>query len=202
MWRLSDNGTVLGLLKDMGVSGRVSEAHVQAQAKLHDIAVENGALVKLKTGPFSAVELQLYGEGLQALSFLAYRAEPIHEALGIARRSFDALIRARGYRVRASHTLPGRLRSTIDFDQVVEGGRLCACKVFEIQSELTRNLDAWAFRLHDVKDRDPNVSTVLIYNQDAGRWTEENAAFGSRIADHFLSYTDTDRIDAALKQTA
>jgi len=45
------------------------------------------------------------------------------------------------------------------FDEVVEGGTLCACKIFEIQ-------------------------------------------FGAHIADHFLPYTDTVKIEAALHKTA
>ncbi len=202
VWRLSDNGTTLKLLNDMGAGGKVFAAHVKSRCDLYAIAQENGELVKLKASPFTPAELQLFAEAIQSLSFLAYRAEPAHEGWGIARRNFQLLIQNRGYKVRASHALPGKLRNAIEFDEVVEGGTLCACKIFEIQSELTRNLDAWAFRLRDVKDHDPRVATLLIYNPDAGRWTEDNLAFGTHIADHFLPYTDTVQIEAALHQTA
>ena len=136
------------------------------------------------------------------MSFLAYRAEPVHAFVGVARRNFQALIRARGYKVRSSRALPGKLRAAIEFDEVVEGGTLCACKIFEMQSELTRNLDAWAFRLRDVKNRDPGISTILVYNQDTGKWTDDNLAFGKQVADHFLPYTATEQIDGALRKTA
>ena len=132
VWRLSDNGTTLKLLNDMGASGKVFTAHVKSRCELYAIAQENGELTKLKTSPFTPAELQLFAEAIQALSFLAYRAEPAHEGWGIARRNFH----------------------------------------------------------------------LLIYNPAAGRWTEDNIAFGAHIADHFLPYMDTVQIEAALHQTA
>ena len=109
VWRLTDNGTTLSLLGDMGAGGKIVAAPVKNRCVLYDIAHENGELVKLKATPFTPVELQLFAEGIQSLSFLAYRAEPVHAGLGVARRNFQALIRARGYKVCSSRSLPGKI---------------------------------------------------------------------------------------------
>jgi len=194
-FRLTDNGRILRWLKDVGVSGQKFRSYLQERCAFFGVTLDQRELTCVSANKmFTPTEIELYAEGLQAIAYLYYRAEPHSQGLGVVRQAFETILQSTNVTKRHDTVLKGRLISEIHFDYVVESTDVTACKLFERKTDLRQSLEIWGFRFHDLHEYNPHVKRLVVYNPEVGRWDDETIQLAQGICDEFIPYDDGQRI--------
>ncbi len=201
-FRLTDNGRTMQWLDDCCVSGRNAMAHLEERCKFLELSRDGRELVKVSAKPFTPEQIELFAEGLQAIAYLYYRAEPHSFSIGVVRTTFENVLRAGNLKLRSESSLAGKLIPQIHFDYVVQSHNLTACKLFERKTDLKQNLEMWGFRFYDLHERDPAVRRLIVYNHEVGRWDDDTMTLGAGICDEFIPFNDGSRILRCLEGRA
>lgn len=198
-FRLTDNGQTLRWLEDAGVSGKKAHDYLQERCTFFGLTLDGCELTRTGFKFFSAIEIELFAEGLQAIAYLYFRAEPQILREGVVRNAFETVLQKSRLKKCQYNSLKGRLIPQIQFDYVIEDDNLTACKLFERKTELRQSLEIWGFRFYDLHVAAPNVKRLIVYNPDVGRWDNETVQLAEGICDAFIPFNDGDRIENFLK---
>lgn len=198
-FRLTDNGQTLRWLEDAGVTGKKAHDYLQERCTFFGLALDGYELTRTTFRFFSATEIELFAEGLQAIAYLYFRAEPQIQREGVVRNAFETLLQKSRLKKCPYNSLSGQLIPQIHFDYVIEDDDLTACKLFERKTELRQSLEIWGFRFYDLHEADPDVKRLIVYNPDVGRWDNETVQLAEGICDAFIPFNDGKRIKNFLK---
>ena len=199
---LSDNGKIMSFLEDYGANSHTVRLLIKEKCGQFGIVKDGTELIRASAKPPTPLEVELYAEGPQAIAYLSYKSEPIHDRPCVAKRNFMMLIKTHQYKERMNRMILGETIGEIEVDTVLDMGCPLACKVAEKTGKTREYMEMWAYRLWDAKKVDDRLSAIMIYNPDIGKWDDRSLNIGFKNWDLFAPYYETDKIVAFINSRA
>lgn len=201
-WRLSDKGATLGMLSDAGLN--LSQAKIatiiERQSAFYGFAREGLQIEKLLRFPFAVADIQIFAEGLVALSHLAPKVpkQILPSAEGLIEERIASFFYNRHLTPLRRHKLEGQVEREITVDYYLEAPRPLALEPVTRNKDLLPYMEQWGWRWTDLKNRHPNMIRAMIYDPDNQQWDESSLNIGRQVCDIFAPYTETDTAISAV----
>ena len=202
-WLVSDCGRTLGLLDDAGksIAAAATKDWVDTQARFYGFKREGLVLQKVTPYPFDPVDLQVFAEGIAALTHAAPRQQAV-AALNTARVIEDRIgnyFYRRHREPKRNFKLNGSIESAIAVDYYLEDKRPLALQAVSRSSNLRPYMEQWAWRWTDLRNAHPNLIEAMVFDPDNQAWDNEALKLGERVCDIFVPYYEAeDALDARL----
>lgn len=201
-FKLTDGGRTFKYLTDNHVGGVKVNSLLKDKFQFFNMKRYGDELYMDYLERPTAMQLELFAEGLQSIAYLVYRSEKLHEKAFIAREMFERIVKVNDLKFRKEHCVAGKILGKIDVDYVVDRKQPVVCKIAEKFTDINSYMQIWAYRFSDIKHENDKLRTLMVYNPDMGRWDEKSIKIGKSSCDLFIPYSDTDRIQEFLKKIA
>lgn len=193
-WRLSDKGATLGGLDDAGKSpdGTKMKKIIEAQGRLYGFERNGLALERSVRFPFDPAEIQIFAEGLVALSHLCPKLGR-EVAINPLRRMEDSIqsyLYGREWNPLRHHKLAGEVEPEIVVDFYVEGRRPLALQPVGRQNQLRSYMEQWGWRWTDLGRAHPTLIKAMVYDPDNQEWDTASMRIGEKACDVFVPYSE------------
>ena len=194
--RLSDGGKTLHWLVGSGQNIDTPAIHAlfNEKIKAFEMVQDGWELYRDVAWPLDASQVQLFGEGLVALSYLNYLYEPMVKAANVARQTLEKVFHERKLEIRPNHRLDGRVEKKITVDYFVKPLRPVAFQVLGRRGPITGYMEQWGFRWRDLRDADPALLPAMIYDPDVQEIDGTALAIGEAVCELFCPYYETNKI--------
>ena len=196
VYTLSDNGKIFNFLQDNNVSGTIVKNIVEEKCKFFGIQNFNKELILKKTSLPTALEIELYAEGLQSIAYLVYRHEKAALQITHARKNFENFLKSRELVFKRDISISGKIIPSIKMDYQIEmkNNKKALCKITEVSTDLHNYMERWGFRFNQIKEANEDTRILMIYNPDFGKWDDFCLNIGQNICDKFTPYTNIEDI--------
>ena len=203
LWRISDHGETLGGLDDSGRhpdSGKTRES-VELQCRYYGLARDGLNLVKVLRCPFDPVEIQIFVEGLVALSQLAPKRQT-DAGLSLLHRMETRVVEffeGRQWPTQRRHKLVGQVESEIVVEFYASARRPIALQPVGRNRQLRGYMEQWGWRWTDLGRAHPELIKAMVFDPDNQEWDPTSRRIGEKACDVFVPYTEIDEaLDAAV----
>lgn len=201
-WRITDRGATLGKLIDAGLhpeQGKLAK-EVKEQSSFYGFDRDGLQVEKILRFPFDVAEIQIFAEGLVALSHLSPKVPK--EILPQTERMIEERISAFFYNRHLTplrrHKLAGLVETEITVDFYLEGPSPLALQPVNRTRNLLPYMEQWGWRWTDLKNRHPDMIRAMVYDPDNQQWDEASLNIGKQVCDVFTPYSDTDEALSAV----
>ena len=200
--RITDRGRTLQWLSSSGQNIEAdSLAHlIEARRKLFRLNRDGWELYRELPLPLSGEDLHLFGEAMVSLSHLTYLHEPTSRQLNVARLTVEKLFKERRISPQVRHALNGRLEKNIYVDYYIEAPQPVAVEVLGRRGKITGYMEQWGFRWRDLRDANPTLLPVMIYDPAVQELDDLAVAIGESECELFCAYSETKRIHDVLNK--
>ncbi|MFT5108353.1 MAG: hypothetical protein ACI9UA_003997 [Pseudoalteromonas tetraodonis] len=202
-WLINDQGETLGGLDDAGKNpdtGKVRES-VEAQCRFYGLQRDGLTLQKAIRYPFDPVEIQIFAEGLVALSHLPPKRQaevvvnPLHRMEASVQGYFDR----KSWTPIRRHKLRGQVEREIVVDFYSEERRPLAVQPVGRNRQLRGYMEQWGWRWTDLGREHPDLIKAMVFDPDNQEWDLASQKIGEKVCDVFVPYTEVDEaLDSAL----
>ncbi|MCH8473641.1 MAG: DUF1828 domain-containing protein [Opitutales bacterium] len=202
-WRITDRGATLGKLLDAGLQpdqGKLATL-IQRQTSFYGFDRDGLQFEKLVRFPFEVAEIQIFAEGLIALSHQMPKVPK--EIIPGTEHMIEDRIASFFYNRRLTplrrHKLAGQVEREITVDFYLEGPQPLALQPVTRARNLRPYMEQWGWRWTDLKNRHPDMIRAMIYDPDNQPWDEASLNIGREVCTIFAPYHETDAaLSAAL----
>lgn len=202
-WLISDHGEILSGLDDLGCntdSGKTHES-LESQCKLYGIERDGLILQKLLKIPFDPIEIQVFTEGLAAISHLRpkRRAEvTLNPFVRMEGRMID-YFEKRSWVPERRHKLNGQVEHEIVVDFYAQEQKPMAVQLVGRNRQLRSYMEQWGWRWTDLGAAHPELIKAMVFDPDNQEWDASSLKIGEKVCDVFTPYYEADEaLDAAL----
>lgn len=189
-WILSDQGATLGMIDDAGKDpdGKGLREAVASQGRLYGFERDGLVLQRTVRFPFDPAEIQIFAEGLVALSHLCpkrkdtvgnHTSQRIEER--ISRYFYD-----RQWTPKRHHKLAGVVETAIEVDFYLEGVRPLALQPVGRPRHLRNYMEQWGWRWTDLKNAHPDLIKMMVFDPDSQHWDNDSMRIGEEVCDIFV----------------
>lgn len=199
-FRLSDRGKTLSWLTAQGqnIETDTMKHHLQRFCAEHFLKEEHGVLYRWLDFPLDAMDIQVFAEGLVAVSRLdilnEHRVMEEDIADSVVRRILnDAKLEAK-----RNYKLSITKERTISVDYFIEKRRPSAIKILRTKSDLPGTMEKWGFRWHELKSIYTGLAPVMLYDRSNMIIDSYSRHIGETECELFCGYDETDRIHETL----
>ena len=203
-WLLSDGGKTLGLLDDAGKNPTATGTReaIGALARFYGFEREGLELQKVVAYPFDACEVQVFAEGLAAVSHLCPKVRhrvavnPLHRM----EERMSTYFYRRSWTPKRHHKLSGKVEAEITVDFYVDDtARPLALQPVGRQQKLRAYMEQWGWRWTDLGRAHPDLLKVMVFDRDNQDWDDGSLKIGEQVCDVFVPYQEAEAaMDAAL----
>ncbi|MCC5806197.1 MAG: hypothetical protein JJU00_07700 [Opitutales bacterium] len=202
-WRMTDRGATLGKLLDAGLhpdQGKLATV-LQQQTSFYGFDRDGLQIEKLMRFPFEVAEIQIFAEGLVAISHLLPKVPK--EIFPGTERMIEDRITSFFYNRRLTplrrHKLAGQVEREITVDFYLEGPKPLALQPVTRTRNLLPYMEQWGWRWTDLKNRHPDMICAMVYDPDNQQWDEASLNIGRQVCTIFAPHSETDAaLSAAL----
>ncbi len=202
-WVISDRGETLGKLDDAGRNPASvgTRELVASQCAFYGIERDGLNLRKILSHPFDPVEIQIFAEGLVAVSHLRSK-RPIEVGINPTHRMetrVAAYFERQRWTAQRHHRLTGLIEREVVVDFYAEGPRPLAIQPVGRNRHLRDYMQQWGWRWTDLGRAHPELIKAMVFDPDNQDWDPASLRIGGEVCDVFVPYTEAEEaLDAAL----
>lgn len=191
---LSDHGGTIGRLVEAGMNldARHNARLLDERLQMFEVRREGFLLVKDVRLPLQGVDIQIFAESLVSIAHLIYRHEPTALQTSSADRAVQGIFSARNIRPRRNVPLEGQIEKRILIDYVVAARGRLALEVVHRRENLLPYMEQWAFRWDDLRRKNPDLITAMVYDPENQTWDSTALQIGGAVCDVFCRYDEVE----------
>lgn len=200
-FRLSDRGKTLSWLSSQGqnIETDAMKHHLQRLCAEHYLKEENGVLYRWLDLPLDATDIQVFTEGLIAISRLEilndHRAAEEELADSTVQRIFADV----GIHPKRKHRLYITKERAVSVDYFVEQRRPLALQILRTKTDFSGTMEKWGFRWKELKSNYDGLAPIMLYDRSSQIIDPYSRHIGETECVLFCGYDETDRIHDTLK---
>lgn len=200
-FRLSDRGKTLVWLAGQGqnIETDAMKHHVQRLCAEHSLIEEHGVLCRWLEIPLDATDIQVFAEGLVAVSRLEILNDHRVTEEDVADTVVMRVLSDAGLEPKRKHKLSVTKDRAISVDYFVEQRRPAAIQILRARSELSGTMEKWGFRWHELKNNYRGLAPIMLYDRDTQVIDPYSLHIGKTECELFCGYDETGRIHDTLK---
>lgn len=200
-FRLSDRGKTIAWLTGQGQNTEtdVMKHHLQRLCAEHSITEEHGVLCRWLELPLDASDIQVFAEGLVAISRLEILNEHRVAEEDVADTVVRRILSDAGLEPKHKHKLNVTKDRAIAVDYFVEQRRPAAIQILRGKSDLSGTMEKWGFRWHELKNNYSGLAPIMLYDRDTQVIDPYSLHIGETECELFCGYDETGRIHDTLK---
>lgn len=195
-WAVGDRGATLGMLDDAGKNldaGKFRDI-IDAQCRFYGFERDGLVLSRTVRFPFDAAEIQIFAEGLVALSHLVPKTKKDVTINTLPRMEdrISSYFHRRQWHPERRRKLSGKVESDIVVEYYWEGlstalnPRPIALQPVGRTAGLKDYMEKWAWRWTDLKNANPKLIKAMVFDPDAQAWDRESRNIGEQVCDIFV----------------
>lgn len=199
-FRLSDRGKTLSWLTTQGqnIGTDTMKHHIQRLCSEHGLQEEHGVLYRWLNLPLDATDIQVFAEGLVAISRLDilndHRAAEEAVADTIVQRIFsDAELSPK-----RKHQLHITKERKVAVDYYVEQRRPIALQILRTKTDFSGTMEKWGFRWKGLKENYDGLAPIMLYDRNTQIIDSYSRHIGESECELFCGYDETGRIHETL----
>jgi hypothetical protein len=189
-WELSDAGKTLDL--EYASTPRSFKDRLASICTFYKLEQRGLQLTKIVSDPKNVVDVQVFAEGLVAVSHAVALLEPqVKSQINrVLESRVEDFFTSTGRKTIRSHTLSGRVEAEITVDFFVDGEIPLAVETVRRTKQLLPYMEQWGWRWTDLKNMHPNMTRAMVYDPDQ-HWDPGLLRLGENICDAFIPYSQT-----------
>lgn len=200
-WRLSDRGKTLSWLTGQGqnIETDAMKHHLQRLCAEHCLEEERGVLHRWLELPLDAADIQVFAEGLVAIS----RLEILHDRRAaeeeVADSTVQRILSDAGLTPKRKHRLHITKERAVSVDYFVEQRRPAALQILRTRTDLSGTMEKWGFRWHELKNNYAGLAPIMLYDRNTQMIDSYSRHIGETECELFCGYDETDKIHETLR---
>ena len=201
-FRLSDHGRTLAWL-----TGHGQNVHTEAMRRhLHQISQEcrmdlvGGEFFRWLAAPLDATDIQVFTEGLVAVSHLHVLHEHRAAEENVAETTVQRIIVEAGLKSDRNHRLSITKDRKISVDFYAEAKRAVAIELIKSKHDLSGKMERWGFRWDELRKSHRTLIPVMLYDRNTMLVDPYSRHIGEEKCELFCGYDETDRIQEVLEK--
>jgi hypothetical protein len=201
-WLLSDKGKTLGLLLEsgVGVEKKKMKEIIRSKCSFYQFSQQGLNLEKVIENPFSVADIQIFAEGLVALSHHVPVGD-VKKTINseqIVNQAISTYFYDRHLTPQEHYKLSGRIEKEIVVDYYFEVKQPLALQSINRSKDLLPYMEQWGYRWLDLQSSHPEIKRAMIYDPDNQKWDHQSLEIGKAVCDYFLPYEDAELLDEVL----
>ncbi len=200
-WRITDRGQTLNWLMGQGLNLQTEamQSHLKKLCNEHYFQIEQGVLSRDLSWPLAADDIQVFAEGVVAISRLDFFNE--HRGLeeDVAPRAVQRMLDDAKLPHHRNYKLPITLERKITVDFYVEQKRPAAIQILKTKNDLVGTMEKWGFRWRELKGLHRDLVPIMLFDRN----TQTIDSYSRHIAESecqlFCGFDETDRIHKTLR---
>jgi len=199
-FRLSDRGKTLSWLSGQGQNIETDgmRQHLQRLCAEHYLKEEHGVLYRWLDLPLDAADIQVFAEGLTAISRLEILNDHRAAEEGVAENTVQRIFNDAGLSPKRKHRLHITKERAISVDYFVEQRRPVALQILRTKTDFSGTMEKWGFRWHELKSNYTGLAPIMVYDRNTQIIDSYSRHIGESECELFCGYDETDRIHEAL----
>lgn len=194
-WRLSDRGKTLSHGLPGGAKG--FKDRLEDLGRFYRLEREGLEFFKIVPEPLDAVEIQVFAEGLVAVSHVVRHSLEQMKSPGASSLVEDrvsSFFHSRRIDAMRDYKLQGKVETEIMVDFFVPNERPLAVEVVKRARKLRPYMEQWGWRWSDLKNGNPDLVRAMVFDPDSQQWDESALRIGREVCELFIPYTETERL--------
>lgn len=198
---LSDRGKTLALLMGQGqnIGTDAVRVHLKRLYAEHAIEEADGVLYRWLQAPLDPMDLQVFAEGLVAVSRLDVLNEHRVVEENVARKTVDRVFRDAQLTPKCRHRLTIAEDRRVPVDYFVELKKPVAIELIRNRRDLPGTMEKWGYRWRQLRESYAGLAPVMLYDRNTQIIDSYSARIGRDDCDLFCGYDETDRIHEVLE---
>ena len=199
-FRLSDRGKTLSWLTGQGqnIETDAIKQHLQRLCSEHYLQEEHGVLCRWLELPLEATDIQVFAEGLVAISRLEILNEHRVADEDVADKTVQRILSDSGLEAKRKHKLNITKDRAVSVDYFIEQRRPAAIQILKTKSDLSGTMEKWGFRWHELKRNYSGLAPIMLYDRHSQIIDRYSRHIGDTECELFCGYDETDRIHETL----
>lgn len=200
-FRLSDRGKTLSWLSGQGqnIETDAMKHHLQRLCVEHYLRMENGVFYRWLESPLDATDIQVFTEGLVAISRLEILNDHRVAEEDVADNTVQRIFSDAGLSPKRRHNLHITSERAVPVDYFVEQRRPIALQILRTKSDFSGTMEKWGFRWHELKNNYVGLAPIMIYDRSTQIIDPYSRHIGESECELFCGYDETDRIHQTLE---
>jgi len=198
--RLSDRGKTLSWLSGQGqnIETEAMKHHLQRLCAEHSLREEHGVLYRWLELPLDATDIQVFGEGLVAISRLEILNEHRAAEEEVADSTVQRIFSDAGLIPQRKHRLHITKERAVSVDYFIEQRRPLAVQILRTKTDFSGTMEKWGFRWKELKLNYEGLAPVMLYDRNTQIIDPYSRHIGESECELFCGYDETDRIHAVI----
>lgn len=198
--RLCDRGKTLSWLIGQGqnISTDAMKRHLQRLYAEHSLTEENGVLFRWLELPLDPRDIQVFAEGLVAVSRLDILNDHRIAEEDVADTVVRRILSDAGLKAKRKHLLYVTRDRTIAVDYFIEQRRPSVIQILRSKSDILGTMEKWGFRWHELKSNYAGLAPIMLYDRDSQLIDPYSRHIGETECALFCGYDETARIHDTL----
>ena len=199
-FRLSDRGKTLSWLTGQGqnIETDAMKQHLLRLCAEHYLQEEHGVLCRWLELPLDAADIQVFAEGLVAISRLEILNEHRVADEDVADKTVQRILTDSGLAAKRKHKLNITKDRAVSVDYFIEQRRPAAIQILKTKSDLSGTMEKWGFRWHELKSNYAGLAPIMLYDRYTQIIDPYSRHIGETECELFCGYDETDRIHETL----
>jgi hypothetical protein len=200
-FRLSDRGKTLSWLTGQGqnIETDAMKHHLQRLCAEHCLGEEHGVLYRWLDLPLDATAIQVFAEGLVAISRLEILNDHRAAEEEVADRTVQRIFSDAGLSPKRKHRLHITKERAVSVDYFVEQRRPVALQILRTKTDFSGTMEKWGFRWHELKNNYAGLAPIMVYDRSTQIIDSYSRHIGESECELFCGYDETDRIHETLR---
>lgn len=198
--RLSDRGKTLSWLTGQGQNIGTDNLrhHLQRLYAEHSLTEVQGVICRWLDLPLNPIDVQVFAEGLVAVSRLDVLKEHRLAEEDVADTMVRRILSDAQLEAKHKHKLSITRERAVSVDYFIEQRRPTAIQILKAKSDISGSMEKWGFRWHELKNNYPGLAPIMLYDRARQVIDPYSRHIGETECELFCAYDETDRIHNAL----
>ena len=201
-FRMSDRGKTLAWLAGQGqnVGTDTMRAHLERICAECRMELDGGELYRWLEGPLDATEIQVFTEGMIAVSHLHVLNDHRTAEENVAESVVERIFRDAGLKPDRNHRLSITKERKIKVDFYVQRRQPVALQLLKSKNDVSGTMERWGFRWHELRKNYQGLMPVMLYDRNTQLIDSYSRHIGETECELFCGYDETDRIHEILER--
>ena len=198
---LSDRGKTLSWLQGQGqnIGADAVKDHLKRLYAEHAIEEINGVLYRWLQAPLDPIDLQVFAEGLVAVSRLNVLNEHRIAEENVAQKTVNRIFDDLHLKPKRRCKLTIAEDRSVPVDYFIELRKPVAIELIRIRSDLPGTMEKWGYRWRELRRSYAGLAPVMLFDRNTQIIDSYSARIGREDCDLFCGYDETNRIHEVLQ---
>ena len=199
---LSDQGNTLSWLLGQGqnIAADAVKNHLKRLCSEHAIKETNGVLYRWLQAPLDPLDLQVFAEGLVAVSRLDVLNEHRMAEENVAEKTVSRVFEDARLKPSCRHRLNIAKDRGVFVDYFVNLKKPVAIELIRNKRDLPGTMEKWGYRWRELRNAYTGLVPVMLYDRNTQVIDSYSARIGQTDCELFCGYDETDRIHQVLER--